>query len=70
MKGGQNMKKVLIFTASIGGGHNEAASCLEKQFRKHGFIVKKLDALLVVVFGGVNVGGDGVGCECWVFKLF
>jgi processive 1,2-diacylglycerol beta-glucosyltransferase len=42
------MKKVLIFTASIGGGHNEAASCLEKQFRKHGFIVKKLDALLEI----------------------
>lgn len=39
------MKKVLIFTASIGGGHNEAASCLEKEFSKHGFIVKKVDAL-------------------------
>ena len=39
------MKKVLIFTASIGGGHNEAASCLEKEFNKHGFIVKKVDAL-------------------------
>ncbi len=39
------MKKVLIFTASIGGGHNEVASCLEKQFVKHGFIVKKFDAL-------------------------
>ncbi|WP_353093070.1 glycosyltransferase [Tissierella praeacuta] len=42
------MKKVLIFTASIGGGHNEAASCLEKEFKKHGFIVKKLDALLEI----------------------
>lgn len=39
------MKKVLIFTASIGGGHNEAASSLEKEFVNHGFIVKKLDAL-------------------------
>lgn len=39
------MKKVLIFTASIGGGHNEAASCLEKEFIRHGFVVKKLDAL-------------------------
>lgn len=42
------MKKVLIFTASIGGGHNEAASCLEKEFVKHGFIVKKSDALLEI----------------------
>lgn len=42
------MKKVLIFTASIGGGHNEAASCLEKEYKKHGFIVKKLDALLEI----------------------
>lgn len=39
------MKKVLIFTASIGGGHNEAASCLEREFVKHGFIAKKRDAL-------------------------
>ncbi|WP_042678859.1 MGDG synthase family glycosyltransferase [Anaerosalibacter massiliensis] len=39
------MKKVLIFTSSIGGGHNEAASCLEKEFVKHGFIAKKRDAL-------------------------
>lgn len=42
------MKKVLIFTASIGGGHNEAASCLENEFKKHGFMVKKLDALLEI----------------------
>lgn len=42
------MKKVLIFTASIGGGHNEAASCLEKEFIKHSFIVKKVDALLAI----------------------
>src|SRR5699024_6081818 len=40
------MKKVLIFTASIGGGHNEAALCLEKDFVKHDFVVKKYDALL------------------------
>lgn len=39
------MKKVLIFSASIGGGHNEAASSLEKEFINHGFVVKKLDAL-------------------------
>jgi len=42
------MKKVLIFTASTGGGHNEAASCLEKEFIKHGFMAKKRDALLEV----------------------
>ena len=42
------MKRVLIFTASIGGGHNEVASCLEKEFTKHGFTVKKLDALLEI----------------------
>lgn len=42
------MKKVLIFTASMGGGHNEAASCLENQFSEHGFIVKKADVLLEI----------------------
>ncbi|NMA83218.1 MAG: glycosyltransferase [Epulopiscium sp.] len=42
------MKKVLIFTASTGGGHNQAASCLEEEFIKHGFIAKKIDALQVV----------------------
>ncbi|MBW4828269.1 MAG: glycosyltransferase [Clostridiaceae bacterium] len=42
------MKKVLIFTASMGGGHNEAASCLENQFSEHGFIVKKSDVLLEI----------------------
>ncbi len=42
------MKKILIFTASIGGGHNEAASCLEKEFTQHGFIVKKVDVLLAI----------------------
>ncbi len=47
-EGGKYMKKVLIFTASIGGGHNEAASCLEREFKKHGFVVKKIDALLEI----------------------
>lgn len=42
------MKKVLIFTASVGGGHNEAASCLEKEFIQHGFMVKKVDVLLAI----------------------
>ena len=42
------MTKALIFTASIGGGHNEAASCLEKEFTQHDFIVKKVDALLAI----------------------
>ena len=42
------MKKVLIFTASVGGGHNEAASCLEKEFIHHGFMVKKVDVLLII----------------------
>jgi len=40
------MKKVLIFSASIGGGHNEVAACIENEFTKHGFIVKKSDALM------------------------
>ncbi len=47
-KGVLYMRKILIFTASIGGGHNEAASCLEKEFIKHGFTVKKIDILLAI----------------------
>lgn len=42
------MKKVLILTTSTGGGHNEAASSLEKEFNKHGFVVKRLDALMEI----------------------
>jgi processive 1,2-diacylglycerol beta-glucosyltransferase len=39
------MEKVLIFTAATGGGHNEAASSLEKEFIKNGYEVKKVDIL-------------------------
>lgn len=42
------MKKILIFTASTGGGHNEAALSLEKGFIKHGYSVKKIDAFLEI----------------------
>lgn len=42
------MKKVLIFTASTGGGHNEAAFCLENEFIKHGYLVQRVDAFLEV----------------------
>ncbi|MTI66217.1 MAG: galactosyldiacylglycerol synthase [Firmicutes bacterium] len=39
------MKKVLIFTASTGGGHNQAATSLEEEFIIQGFNVTKVDAL-------------------------
>ncbi|MCT4592859.1 MAG: hypothetical protein N4A57_01085 [Anaeromicrobium sp.] len=39
------MKKLLIFTASTGGGHNEAATSLEELFENNGYDVVKLDAL-------------------------
>jgi processive 1,2-diacylglycerol beta-glucosyltransferase len=39
------LKKLLIFTISTGGGHNQAASSLEKEFNLHGYKVVKLDAL-------------------------
>lgn len=42
------MKKILIFTASTGGGHNEAALSLEKGFIKHGYSVRKIDAFLEI----------------------
>lgn len=42
------MKKALIFTATIGGGHNEVAACLEKEFIKKGFTVKKIDILSAI----------------------
>lgn len=38
------MKRVLIFTASTGGGHNEAASSLQELFLINGYEVVKLDA--------------------------
>lgn len=39
------MKKLLIFTVSTGGGHNQAASSLEQEFTQHDYQVVKLDAL-------------------------
>ncbi|MCG8513133.1 MAG: hypothetical protein MI740_03250 [Halanaerobiales bacterium] len=39
------MKKVLVFTISTGGGHNQAATVLKKEFAEHGYQVVKLDAL-------------------------
>lgn len=42
------MRKLLIFTASIGGGHNEAANCIEQGFIKKDFTVKKIDILSAI----------------------
>lgn len=39
------MKKILIFTVSAGGGHNQAAFSLEQEFKQHDYQVVKLDAL-------------------------
>ncbi|QZY56389.1 MGDG synthase family glycosyltransferase [Crassaminicella profunda] len=39
------MKKLLIFTASTGGGHNQAAGSLEELFEANGYDVVILDAL-------------------------
>lgn len=39
------MKKLLIFTLSTGGGHNEAASNLKKEFVKQGYSVTVVDFL-------------------------
>lgn len=39
------MKKLLIFTASTGGGHNQAARSLEELFETNGYDVVTLDAL-------------------------
>ncbi|MTI48686.1 MGDG synthase family glycosyltransferase [Sporosalibacterium faouarense] len=39
------MSKVLIFTASTGGGHNQAASALEKEFNHKGYETIKVDML-------------------------
>ena len=39
------MKRVLIFTASTGGGHNQAAKSLENEFKSYGYEVIKLDVL-------------------------
>ncbi|MCY6483039.1 glycosyltransferase [Clostridium aestuarii] len=39
------MKKVMIFTASTGGGHNQAAASLEEELKLNGYTVVKLDAL-------------------------
>ena len=39
------MKKVLIFTASTGGGHNQAASSLVEEFKNNGYEAFKVDML-------------------------
>ncbi|RKD29529.1 MGDG synthase family glycosyltransferase [Thermohalobacter berrensis] len=39
------MGKILIFTASTGGGHNQAASSLGREFSQKGYKVKKIDIL-------------------------
>lgn len=39
------MPKVIIFSASTGGGHNQVASVLEKEFRLCGFQAQTLDFL-------------------------
>lgn len=39
------MKKVLIFTASTGGGHNQAATSLEREFKLKGYEAVKVDML-------------------------
>ncbi|RKD22355.1 processive 1,2-diacylglycerol beta-glucosyltransferase [Caminicella sporogenes DSM 14501] len=39
------MRKILIFTASTGGGHNQAAASLEELLKSNGYSVVKLDAL-------------------------
>lgn len=39
------MKKVLIFTASTGGGHNQAAKSLASKFQLYGYDVKVVDIL-------------------------
>ena len=44
-QGGNIMKRVLIFTASTGGGHNQAAKSLENEFKAYGYEVIKLDVL-------------------------
>lgn len=42
------MKKVLIMTASTGGGHNKAALALEKAYVKDGYQVKIVDILKLI----------------------
>ncbi|EOC99464.1 MGDG synthase family glycosyltransferase [Caldisalinibacter kiritimatiensis] len=39
------MNKILIFTASTGGGHNQVAKSLESEFKAKGYDVVKLDVL-------------------------
>ncbi|MDK2918745.1 MAG: processive 1,2-diacylglycerol beta-glucosyltransferase [Candidatus Petromonas sp.] len=45
--GNQYMKKVVILTASTGGGHNQAARSLENVFQSHGYEVTIIDFLKV-----------------------
>lgn len=39
------MRKIMIFTASTGGGHNQAASSLSEEFRGKGYEAVKVDML-------------------------
>ncbi len=39
------MPKVIIFTASTGGGHNQVANVLDKEFRLCGYVTKTIDFL-------------------------
>lgn len=41
------MKKVMILTASVGGGHNQAAKSLEHVYKAHGYKVVIIDFLKV-----------------------
>ncbi len=41
------MKKVIIFTASTGGGHDQAAKSLEKEFSLHGYEATVVDFLKI-----------------------
>lgn len=45
--GGEVMKKVLIFTGSTGGGHNQAAKSLSSKFELYGYDVTVVDILKV-----------------------
>lgn len=45
--GGKYMKKVVIFTGSTGGGHNQAAKSLSSKFESYGYDVRVVDILKI-----------------------
>ena len=56
------MKKIMILTASTGGGHNQAAESLSHTFKSYGYEVTIVDFLKVtskivekVVIGGYSI---------------